>query len=413
MHINTDRLKLEVKRARVPFLTLMALFACGAAATFIILKNQLVQWPWQSYYQFRAAVPDAKGIVPGQQEVRIAGVRVGVIKASDLIDGHAVLTLSIDPQYGPVYRDARLQLRPVTALQDMYVSIESRGHPSAGQLGSNEILPVDQSVSPVDISRVLNTFDPTVRQNETVLLDEMDRGLADHSAQLNAAFVQLAPFLHQAQLLTEAMSARQTELAQLVHNFSGLTGALSTRDRQITSLVSVGDQTLSTLATADQPLDATLGQLPPTLSEIQSSFATLRAAETHLDPALVALRPVADALKPGLVALQHFATAATPALAALVPSVHALHSLANVLAPTSSSLNQAFTQLQPHAPRLNDITHKISLCEPAIEDFFNLTLSVLKFAGPEGAIPRGELTFGADSASGPSPSLSRNPGCTS
>lgn len=414
MHVNTDRLKLELRRARGPFLIWVGLLCCGLVAAFIIFKNQLVQWPWQSYYHVRVAVPDAKGISPGQDEVRIAGVKVGEITAANVTHGHAVLTLSIDQnsKYEPLYRDAQLRIRPVTPLQDMYIEILSRGHPSAGRIGPNAILPVDQTVSPVDISRVLNIFDPTVRQHEGILLDELSRGLADNGQQLKQAFVQIAPFLQATQQLTQAMDQRQHELADLVHNFAGLTGALSTRDRQITSLVSVGDQTLSTLAKADQPLYATLGELPPTLQEIQTSFDTLRAAEDHIDPALVALQPVATALSPGLHALQRFATAATPALTALEPSVRAVHQLANVLIPASNALNGSFTQLNPQAPRLDTITQHVQRCETQIGDFFNWTLSVLKFSGPEGAIPRGELTFGSDSvAGGPSLMLKHYPGC--
>jgi hypothetical protein len=42
------------------------------------------------------------------------------------------VTVSIDQRYEPIYRDARVEIRPNTPLQDMYVDIVSRGTRAAG-----------------------------------------------------------------------------------------------------------------------------------------------------------------------------------------------------------------------------------------------------------------------------------------
>jgi phospholipid/cholesterol/gamma-HCH transport system substrate-binding protein len=400
MKLRSDRLALEVRRARIPFMLYMLLVCAALVAGWVIFKNQAVQWPWKSYYAVRVGVADAKGVVAGKQEVRIAGVKVGLITQSQLVNGSPVLTLSLDPKYAPLYRDARLRLRPITPLQDMYVAVESRGTAGAGKLTSAYILPARQTAVPVDISRVLNTFNTDTRAWLTHLLDGLGRGLSDRGAQLQAAFVQLAPFLHAAQQVTDAIASRRRETADLVHNFGALTAALAQRQGQLAGLVSSGNSTLGVLASNDVPLASMLRELPPTLGALRSSFLDLRAAEAQLDPALRALEPVARVLPSGLQALGRFGRDARPALAALRPAVRALLPLATALAPASASLQSAFANLTPQLPRLDRITARIVPCELPIQKFFQWTLSVMKIGDAYGAFPRGTLSFGADSAGG-------------
>lgn len=163
MRINTDRLALELKRARRPFGILLVLVAFAVVAAWYVFHKQEAQWPWQATRKYQVAFQDVKGVRPGQQQVRIAGVKVGLISKAKVSGKTAVLTLSLDDKYGKLYKNARMRLRPVTPLQDMYVSIDSRGTPSAGELGKSEILGMQRTDSPVDISRVLNTFDTDTR----------------------------------------------------------------------------------------------------------------------------------------------------------------------------------------------------------------------------------------------------------
>ena len=400
MKLNNDRLALEVRRARIPFMLFLLLIAAGLTAGWVIFKNQTVQWPWQDTYKVRVAFDDVKGVQPGHQQVRLAGVPVGVIEKSELVGGHPVLTLSLEKKYAPLYRDARVRLRPATPLQDMYAAIALRGTARTGKLTSTDILPADRAVTPVDISRVLNTFNADTRTRLAHLLDGLGSGLADRGAQLRAAFVQLAPFLRSAQRLTQTLTARRQDTSHLVHNLRTLTEALGQREDELTALVTSGNSTLGALARNDAPLARTLRELPPALQTSRSSFRSVRAAETELDPAVRGLEPVAGALRPGLQALERFGRDATPALASLRPSVRALRPLATALAPVSASLKRSFESLTPQAPRLDRMTARVVPCELAIQKFFQWTLSVGKFGDAYGAFPRGQINFGSDSAGG-------------
>lgn len=392
MRINSDRLRLELARARVPALWLVVLAVMAAVGGWAILKNLTFTSPFADPYRVRIAVADVKGIVPGVQKVTLAGVDIGVVHSVDLRGAEPVLTLDIERRYAPLYRNARFRLRPLTPLQDLYVSVERRGTPAAGRLDAQTIVPANQSVSPVDISRVLDTFQGDTRQAMAVTLNELAKGAPDNGARLRAAFNELAPFLSVAHQTLGLVAARRHHLARLMTNLSGLLTAVGRRDKQLTGLIRSGNRTFAQLARDDRPFAATLHQLPPAMTALRSSFSALRSAEGELDPALASLRPVADRLPRAMRALSPLARAADPALARLRPALVALGPLAMQLRPAAASLASAFGALTPQAPQFDRVTAQVPPCFSWVSRFFDDTLSVFKFSDAYGAIPRGNNT---------------------
>jgi virulence factor Mce-like protein len=400
-----DRLLLEAGRAWRP-LAIYAVTLVGAlVVTGFILHDIRISLPWSSAYPIRVAVDDAKGVTPGTDEVRIAGVPVGRITAVDLVRGRPVLSATIDPRYAPIYQDARLELRPQTALDDMYLDIIDRGHPSAGKLPRGQILSAERTQAPVDIGKVLDVFGTDTRAQMKRALDELSVGLPRHGADLRAAFADLAPFLQAAQRLTAQLSVRALYTRRLVHNMRLLMEELAGRSAALQSLVQDGSATFTTVARNSGPLDALIAALPPMLTQLVSSFSTLRTTLSALNPALDSLRPVAAALPSGLSALESLSQRALPAFEALDTPVKRLRPLARALVPTAASLRAAFSALEPIAPRLDRVTAAIVPCEPAVQKFFQWTPSVFKFSDAHGAYPRGESVGAADQQ------LTRAPSC--
>jgi virulence factor Mce-like protein len=378
-HAGRERLILEVKRASVPFLLFVGLLVAGVLTGANVVRNLAGDKPWLDYKTYRVAFSDTKGIVPGRVELRLAGVKAGSITNSSLVDGQAVVSLHLEKRYAPLYRDARIRIRPVTPLEDMYVDVESRGHPRAGEVKGDEIIPAARTISPVEIGTVLDVFDKSTRADTAQLLTQLGRGLKDNGRNLRWAFVQLAPFLRSAGTLTHALAERRDNLARLIHNFGGIAGELAQHVRQLATFVQSADGTLGQLAHDDAPLRGTLEQLPPTLRLMQQSFANLRQTEGTLDPALRALQPVADSLPKGLDSLSKFSVSARPALAALRPAARELRPLARSLRPTARSLSSAFRALKPEAPQIETFTRKTVPCLPDAGLLLSRAMSFTKF----------------------------------
>jgi len=397
--LTRERLTLEVKRARVPFALWLALLA-GALLAFALLLSKLhLPAPWASTYSFEVAAANVTGVEPGN-EVRIAGVQVGHVTAVSLKRGAPLLSVTIDPGYAPVYRDARIEIRPNTPLQDMYLDIVSRGTRDAGAVPGGGELTAAQTQSPVQIGQVIDIFDAAVRPRVTATIDALGQGLGDHGAQLRQALIELAPFLQAAQRLARETAIRQAITARLVHNFALLSGELAGRTGQLTGLVRDGAITMQRLASVEQPLGALIDELPPTLRVLPPSLAATNTAAAQLDPAARALLPVAGALAPALAALRRVSPIAQTALSALDRPLRGLTRLLTSAQPLADELGRSFALLRPQAPELDRATAKIVPCETAVENFFQWTLSVSKMSGLHGDMQRGVGLLSPQTAAG-------------
>lgn len=388
------RFALEIRRARGGLAALIGLVVLTIGAMAVIANGLRLNLPWSKTYTARVAVADAKGVVAGKQQVRISGLPVGKIDKVSLVDGHPILTITLKGKYAPLYRDAKLRLRPKTPLDDLYLNVESRGHKSAGRLDSGNVLAAQQTTAPVDIGRVLDTFNVDTRQRMEQAIDELGKGLPDRGDDLRRAIAQLAPFLLDARRLTQVTAERRGATRHLVHNLRVMLDELGTRDKQLTALVRGGSRALGSLGAQDASLESTLNELPPTLEQLQPAFDTLRATTDELDPAFDKLRGSAKALPSGLAALRSFSDSATPALRAIRTPLAHLRTLVAQLRPTAAGLDGAFTKLEPTAPRLDRVTAAIVPCELAVQKFFNNTLSLMKFSDARGLIPRGQTVDG-------------------
>jgi virulence factor Mce-like protein len=411
--LTRDRVMLEIRRARNPFVVLVGMAVIALASLSYLVGNLRSAMPWEDPYRVRFAVDDAKGVIAGKQEVRISGVPVGGITRVDLVGGRPVIEVTIDREHAPLYRDARVRVRPKTPLQDLFVDVERRGHVSAGKLEDGQTLQAERTRTPVDIGRVANIFDADTRPRVKEAIDELGRGLGDHGHQLRATLVELAPFLRAAQRITRELAVRRGHTRRLIHNFRLMTEELGRRDGELAKLVSGGASSLTELGRQDASLRATLAQLPPTLRQLQSSFAAVRGAADELDPALDALGPSAEALPSGLAGLRRLTLDAHPAVTALRRPVRRLAPFVRQLEPTAIDLDRAFARLLPQAPRLDRITAKVVPCELALQKFFHNTISVTKFHTGRMAFPRGHLLGGAGLLGGQinDPAQQASPSC--
>jgi ABC-type transporter Mla subunit MlaD len=406
-----ERLALEIRRALRPFALWLGLVTVGIGAAGFVLSHLNLSWPWQHPYEVRIAIADAQGVVPRSNDVRIAGVPVGNITRVTLDHGQPVLTAQIKREYGPLYRDARLRLRPSTPLQDMYLDVIDRGTPAAGKLPEHALLDATRTRTPVNLGQVIDVFDADVRPQVSAAIQALGRGLQDHGNDLRHALVQLAPFLGAARQLAHTIAARNWQTRRLVHNFGLMSEALAARERQVGRLVRGGAAAFDQLAHVNHALGALVTQLPATLRVMPRSYATLRAAAAQLDPTAAALLPVTRALPPGLRAVTRLSPDARAGFAALDRPLPGLTALLRAATPVGLSIADTFAQLQPQAPRYDHITAAVVPCELAVQKFFAWTLSIAKFSDVHGLFPRGEAVTGAHSAAIADPGLIAGHSC--
>jgi len=389
--ITTSRLKLEAQRAAGPIAVLLVAGALAALG---------VWWTWthvdetagRATYTVRFEVSDAFGVVPGVNDFRYRGIPAGTITKVERIDGDVVITAKIRKKYGPVYRDARAELRPVTPLEDFYLDVVDPGTRAAGKAGDAP-LAKGQTDTSVHVGDVLNTLRGTERARLRTLLDQLGNGSADRGVALRRSFAALEPFIAGAGELTDALAERRAATRRLVHNAAVLTTELGRRQRQLRTVVQAGSATLGTLQEGSPDLDATLRQLPPSLRSIRATFATVRGVLDDVDRGVGDLYPALDRLPAALKSLRLLNTNLAPAVAALQRPVADLVPFVRTLAPVSSDLDATLSALRPQVGAVDKVTTDLAKCKKAVQGFFQWDASLAKFADNRGPVPRGNLVF--------------------
>jgi ABC-type transporter Mla subunit MlaD len=318
-----------------------------------------------------------------------------------------VIVATIRSKYGPIYRNAHAQLRPITPLNDVYLDVTDPGTPSAGPAVATQPLPETQTTTSVTVPDVLDGLTADARINAYRLLDNLGNGLSDGGLKLRQAFVQLGPLLQDAGVLTREVALHRYETERLIHNTAVLARTLATREGQLRRLVSTGAATFGALQQSSGDLDATLAQLAPTVEQLQSTLVSVRGALGTVDTGLSSLIPVADRLPGGLHDLRDLADVLGPAARRLQPAATSMtpfvQRVRELLGPTS----QITSGLLPQTPIVNRTATDLVKCKSGVIDFFQWNASLTKMGDTTGGpVPRGNLAFGIPS---PTPQVLRDP----
>src|SRR6185436_17449895 len=144
-------------------IAIAVLAALGIVMTLWIFTQQKASLPsWvpfvgEEFAQITGEFTTAQAVTPGQgQAVDIAGIQIGKVTSVDLVDGHAVVGMDIEPKYMELIRpDASLLLRPKTNLNDMVVEIDPGN--GKGHIEDGHNFPLSQTEPNVNLDAFLAT----------------------------------------------------------------------------------------------------------------------------------------------------------------------------------------------------------------------------------------------------------------
>jgi phospholipid/cholesterol/gamma-HCH transport system substrate-binding protein len=334
---------------------IVALVAAAVTVAVLILANQRSSVPgWvpvigHDVTEIEAELSSAQAVTPGQgQTVDVAGVEVGEISNVRLEGGRAIVTLRLDGQDVPVYRDASVLLRPRTGLRDMVAEL-TPGTRAAGRLAPGERIPIGQTLPDVNLDEILAALDTDTRTYLRILLGDAAVGLRGTKRELANALRRVEPTARDVRQVNAALALRRRNLARTIHSFSLLVGELGARDDQLSTFVDSSNAVLAALARQDASLRATVRGLPGALVDTRRALGKAEALGAELGPTLQALRPGARALGPSLRATQPFLERTTPVIRnqirpfvrAALPTIRTLSPAAGDLAATAPDLTRS------------------------------------------------------------------------
>ncbi|WP_064742988.1 MlaD family protein [Pseudonocardia spinosispora] len=379
---------------------LIALAIIGSVTGALILSQTGGILPWQQRSTVRIEVADAIAVSPrNSQEVRIAGVEVGQIVASEPTDHNtSIVTLAIEPGH-PVYDNARAVLRPVNPLNQMYVTLNPGG-PPGHPLPDGGVLPVTQTSRPVQLDEVLNKFDDRNRAALTQLLAESDDALVNAPSTVPAGLAAADTSMLTLRPVVERLQTRSEHIRDLVGALSELSAALGGDDERLRNLVDSTQQVLGVLSARDGELGDTLAQLPATTNEVRRALDGTSRLAAQLNPALDDVEAASDRLPGALATLTDAIGPLRDTVGAARAVVDKARPLVSDLRPITSDLHGSLDDLRPVSACLDDATSKIAPWMYDLSAFVYNSNSLLSVSDPNGGWGRGLATVTTNNPEG-------------
>jgi phospholipid/cholesterol/gamma-HCH transport system substrate-binding protein len=395
----------------------MLIFVAMGITGWILLQQPAFHPPgWlrpddKNRFVFTAEMSAAPGLVAGQgQTVNIAGVTVGDINSIDYENGLARLELSVKRKYVPIYRNARLLIRPRTALKDMYVALEP-GTPDAGELPQNGNLPVSQTLPDVNYDELWANLDADTRAYLAILLGSGGRALRDPPnsdpgegapseaavSDLRGLYKRFEPLARDSRELFGALRERRESLRSAVNSLQKIVRTTGDVNQDLAKLIGSSERTFAAFAAQDDNLKDALAVLPDTLTETDRALVGLTQFGTDLGPTLENLRPFARSLGPALSASRPFFAETTPVVRSqLRPFARNAQPVLEELRPAARQLAETFPHIKRSFEVLNAFFNALGFNPKGSEEGYLFWGAWLAHMGPSllntqdahGAMPR-------------------------
>lgn len=375
--------------------------AMGLVAAGLILVNQNFSPPWRDTFQFAAEFREAPAISPdSDQEVRIAGVRVGnVDSAAATKNGRAKVTMSIEPGT-PIYRNARLVLRPKNQLNEMYIEVDPGG-PPAKKLAPGGALPVSQTQRPVQADEVLQHLDQRTRSALTDLLSESDTALARAPERLPGGLRATNSTMVAVQPVLKELRERKDKIQRLVTDLARVAAAAGNDSERLSTLADATQRTLTTLAARQKDVADALEKLPGVGRQLRASLTDTQDLTSQLDPTLDNLKRASGELPPALSRLSETVDQLRPAVRAAKPVVRKAGPVVANLRPLVGNVDSALDDLRPVTVNLPRDTKVLVPYLDDLQAFVYNTSSLTGTSDANGGIIRGDLALAPPGTAGP------------
>ncbi|MBJ7359730.1 MCE family protein, partial [Nocardioides sp.] len=251
--------------------------------------------------RYTAMFTEAGGLKP-EDEVRIAGVRVGKVEDIELAGDQVKVTFRVktDSSFGT---ETAAAIKVKTVLGAMYLSLEPEG---SGQLDEDDVIPVERTSSPFDVVEAFSGLAETAQEIDT---DQLAAGLTTLADLTRNTPEEFQAALAGVSALSANIAAKNDRINTLLTNLDRVTTVLSERDQDIIKLMQDSDvlfqalvarrdavhdllvatTTLSTELTA--LVRDTREDLKPALTQLESVVAVLTKNEDNIDNSLRLMAP--------------------------------------------------------------------------------------------------------------------------
>jgi len=290
----------DAKILRFGAVTLVLMLLVMAAAF------NLSKFPGFGGSLYRAEFKDASGLHQGNM-VQVAGMRVGRVKEIELETNKVLVTFEVDHgvEFGS---ESRASVEVLNLLGEKYLELSPAG---SGQLGEDDVIPVDRTQSAYDIVGVFGDLTTTTERIDT---EQLQKALNVVSSTMNAAGPDIQASMEGISRLSQAVASRDEEIQTLLESSRNVSEVLADRSQDIVQLMDRSDLVFQELQKRKAAIHRLLvnariladelrglaednqAQIGPALREVNDLLDLLISKEKEIKATLSAVGPYASIL---------------------------------------------------------------------------------------------------------------------
>jgi virulence factor Mce-like protein len=233
----------------------------------------------QPTYRVKAVFATGAQLVAGD-DVTISGFRVGRIEALKPVAGGAAADLTMHAQYAPLFKDARAMVKTKNLLGETYVEL-NRGTPGAGPLPDGGGIDLAHTLTPVEVSQVLDVLDADTRQRLVLLINELGEAVQGRGQDLNASAADLRSVAASLETIARSVASQADHLDTLISALRKVLDTLAAYHSQIRALVADWDRVMRALASRESDLQGTIVQEDKVVSILDQALGGGNAQGLH------------------------------------------------------------------------------------------------------------------------------------
>ncbi|WP_432476507.1 MCE family protein [Nocardioides sp. GXQ0305] len=234
---------------------------------------------------YYASFSEAGGL-KANDEVRIAGVRVGKVEEVELAGDHVRVAFRVedDAEFG---QETRAAIKVKTLLGAMFLALEPAGD---GQMDEDQEIPLERTTSPYDVVEAFSGLAETSGEIDTDQLAESFTTFADLTRNTPDEF---RAALDGVSALSANVADKNEQINTLLKNLRKVSGVLDERDDNIIALMRDADVLFRALVQRREAIHDLLVSTSRLSREltllVKQSRADLKPALTHLESVLQVL----------------------------------------------------------------------------------------------------------------------------
>ncbi len=253
-----------------------------------------------------------------------------------------MVTMRIDDKGQPLHTDAHAYIRPRIFLEGNFFVDLQPGTPSAPVLGDGDIIPVNQTDTPVQLDQLLTALQSDTRADLQAVLRDYASALKGRGAKgYRASLKYWKPAYRDSGIVADAsLGEAEHDFSRYIASAAKVAAALDRSPSQLKSLITDFNTTAAAFARSESSLRAAVNELPrtlraaqPALGKLNASFPPLRALVSDLRPGVRNSLPAIEASTPLIAQLRGLVS--RPELRGLVADLRpAVPSLARLTTAT-------------------------------------------------------------------------------